>query len=1103
MFKFRSLALRCGLALMAGLVAGQAAAAAQGTGLLRQPDITAAQLVFVYGGDLWLSDRNGQNPRQLTSHPAAEFAPKFSPDGKWIAFSASYDNNTDVYVMPVTGGAAKRLTWHPGTDTVNGWSADGKKVLFASNREIANSRSNQLFEVAVSGGYEQKVMQAVAFEGRWSSDGSKLAYRPNNQAYSGTSGWRLHRGGSTPPVWILDVKNQQLEKIPHPNANDTSPFWLNNEVYFLSDRDNTAVNLFKYHNKEVTQLTKNTDWDLRSAAGFGDTVVYEAGGYLYQFNAETGQSQQVAIELQTMSAQKRPQWKDASNTLTSAQLSATGKRVVVSARGEIFTVPLKDGTVRNLSQSSGVREFDGIWSADGQQLAYISDQGNQHQLVITAQDGQSKTGSAKSTTYPLGKTGYFNLLAWSPDGQKLVYQDNHLNLYSFDLKTKKQQKIATSKRRDQFQLSFSADSRYLAYTLAEANYFSQLYLHDFNAGKSSRITDGLSHASDPAFGDGYLYFTASVNTGPSQVGLDLSTQERPLRYGIYAAVLSATGKSPLLTETGDESVAGKKDDEKAGDDKDKADGKDDKKAVVKPVQIDVAGLQHRIVPLPLPEKNYGQLKVAADGALWFLERTQPGASNEGPAADEANNAQLHRFDFKERKAAMIKDGLADYKFSADGKKLLTMAAPASLSHGAAEAKTELKAIDLSGLKTYVDPAQEWQQIFNDAWRMQRDYFYDANLHGIDWQAVYDKYQPLLKFVQRREDLNEVLVEMIAELQVGHNRIGGGDVHQETPSKVGLLGADFVIRDGKYQLKTVLAGDRWNPFLKAPLATPGNSAKAGDFVLAINGEPLDASQNIYQLLDNTQGKQLQLTIADNAAGTNSRQIRVEPIANENELRLWHWVENNRQQVEKASNGKIAYVFLPNTGGGGFYFFNRMFFAQVDKQALIIDERKNGGGQAANYITDILSRPFLSGWKDRDGMIFTTPGGAIYGPKTMLIDQDAGSGGDFLPWAFKRLQLGKTIGTRTWGGLIGISANPNMIDGGFHVVPFFRFYTPDGEWRVENEGVAPDIELELDPIAVNQGRDVQLERAIAETLQQLQSKPVQVPNQAPSMPVELGK
>jgi len=1091
MFKFRSLALHCGLAL-AAFAAGQAAAA-QGTGLLRQPDISATQLVFVYGGDLWLSDRLGQNPRQLTSHPAAEFAPKFSPDGKWIAFSANYDNNTDVYVMPVTGGAATRLTWHPGVDTVNGWSADGQKVLFASNREIANSRSNQLFEVAVTGGYEQKVMEAVAFEGRWSSDGSKLAYRPNNQAYSGPSGWRLHRGGSTPPVWILDVKKQQLEKIPHPNANDTNPFWLNDTVYFLSDRDNTAVNLFKYHNKQVVQLTKNTDWDLRSAAGYADTVVYEAGGYLYQFDTTSGQSQQLPISLQTMSAQKRPQWKDASKNLTSAQLSATGQRVVVSARGDIFTVPTKDGTVRNLTQSSGVREFDGLWSPDGQQLAYISDQGGKHQLVLSNQQGDT------SLMLPLADTGYFNLLAFSPDGQKLVVQDNHLNLYSVDLKNKKSKKIATSQRRQQFRVSFSADSRYLAYTLVEANYFSQIYLYDFNTGNSNRVTDGLSHASDPAFGDGFLYFTASVNTGPSQVGLDLSTQERPLRQGIYAAVLSASGTSPLLTETGDEPAA----DQAVDKTESKTTKHDDKKAAVKTLQIDFTGLAQRIVPLPLPEKNYSQLKVAADGALWYFERPQPGASNAGPAADNSNRAELYRFDFKERKAALVKDGLADYQLSADGKKLLTIAAPAALSHGAAEAKTELKTVDLSGVRSYIDPTQEWQQIFDDAWRMQRDYFYDANLHGINWQAVYDKYQPLLKFVQRREDLNEVLVEMIAELQVGHNRIGGGDVHQETPSKVGLLGADFVIRDGKYQLKTVFTGDRWNPFLKAPLATPGHSAKAGDFVLAINGEPLDASQNIYQRLDNTQGKQLQLTLADNAAGKNSRQIRVEPIANENELRLWHWVENNRQQVEKATEGKVAYVYLPNTGGGGFYFFNRMFFAQVDKQALIIDERKNGGGQAANYITDILSRPFLAGWKDRDGLIFTTPGGAIYGPKTMLIDQDAGSGGDFLPWAFKRLQLGKTIGTRTWGGLIGISANPNMIDGGFHVVPFFRFYTPDGEWRVENEGVAPDIELELDPIAVNQGRDVQLERAIAETLQQLKNQPVRFPNQAPAMPVELGK
>ncbi|MBZ9610459.1 S41 family peptidase [Rheinheimera maricola] len=1083
MFKPRYLALFCALA-------SSSAFATEGTRLLRQPDISAKHLTFVYGGDIWLSDTNGVNPRQLTSHPASEFAPKFSPDGNWIAFSAAYDNNTDVYVMPVSGGAATRLTFHPGADTVNGWSPDGKSVIFASNREIANSRSNQLYKISVNGGYPDKLMQAVAFEGDLSSDGKRLAYRPNNMAYSGASGWRLHRGGSTPPVWIIDLEKQQLEKIPHPNANEFNPFWLGDTVYFLSDRDNKAVNLFRYADKQVTQLTNNTDWDLRSAAGHGNSIVYEAGGYLHRFDIASGQSTPVRVDLNSQSPQQRPQWKDAGKTLTAARLSATGQRVVVSARGDIFTVPVKDGSTRNLTQSSGVREFDGLWSPDGSKVAYISDAGNKHQLVLQSQDGLSAAES-----FSLSDAGYFNLLSFSPDGNLIAYHDNHLNLYVFNLKTKRSQKLDTSARRDDFNVSFSPDSRYLAYTVSAANYFSQIKLFDFNTNKASQITDGLSHADDPAFTEDYLYFTASVNTGPSQVGLDLSTRERPVRKAIYAYVLASDGKSPLLPKTGDEPL--KKADEKAA----KKD-KDDDKPAVKAVKIDLAGLQNRIIALPVAERNYDSLSVADDGALFYIERSQPGASNEPPGSNGQNNGTLYRYDFEEKKAEQVKDGLIGYNLSDDGKKLLMLTAPNNLQVGDAKAKPDAKALSLAEVRSFVDPAQEWQQIFNDAWRMQKEYFYDAKMHGINWQAIYDKYQPMLKHVQRREDLNDVLVEMIAELQVGHNRIGGGDVHQEGSSKAGLLGADFAINNGKYQFKTVYQGDRWSPFLKAPLNVPGAAAKAGDYLLAVNGRELSANDNVFALLDNTLGKQVVLSIADDARGKNQRNITIEPVANDSQLRLWHWVEQNRQLVAEKTDGKVAYVYLPNTADGGFYFFNRMFFAQTDKPAVILDERKNGGGQAANYITEILGRPFLSGWKDRDGLVFTTPGGGIYGPKTMLIDQDAGSGGDFLPWAFKRLGLGKTIGTRTWGGLIGISANPAMIDGGFHVVPFFRFYTPDGEWRVENEGVAPDIEVELDPIAVNKGIDVQLERAIKHTLNELKAKPPQDHSQAPAMPTKLG-
>ena len=1061
--------------------------------LLRQPAVSRDHLAFVYAGDVWLSDRNGQNPERLTAHPASEFAPKFSPDGKWLAFSASYDNNTDVYVMPVSGGEAKRLTWHPGIDTVNGWSSDGKRVLFASSREVANNRSNQLFEVSLDGGYEQKVMEAVAFEGSWSADGKRLAYRPYRQAYSGPSGWRQHRGGTTPPIWIIDPASNSVEKLPHENATDSNPLWSGSNVVFISDRNDGAANLFLYQttDKSLRQLTKETVWDIRNAAVHGTSVVYEVGGQLKELDTSTGNARTLPISLSAQVAQVRPQWKDASKTITSAQLSSTGKRVVVSARGEVFTVPVKDGSTRNLTETSWVREKDALWSPDGKRVAYISDVGMQHALVLRDQAGLEKTRSL-----PLGKSGYFNLLAWSPDNKTIVYQDNHLNLYAINLDKGNSKRIDSSLRRNGFTVSFSADSRWLAYTVAEANYFSQIRLHDFTTGKNVTLTDGMSHADSPVFAaSDYLYFTASINSGPTQVGLDMSTQERPLRAGLYVAVLAADGKSPLLPKLGDEE--GKAAEEEKGKDK------DDKAEKIKPVRIDVEGLNQRIVALPVAERNYDSLVVANDGALFYLERTQPGASNEPPQVERENNAELYRFDFKERESKSLKKGLAGLGISADGKKLLLQYAKGKLEVADANDKLEAKAVDVSGLRALINPREEWQHIFDETWWMEKEFFYDPNLHGINWQAIYDRYQPLLKHVQRREDLNELLVEMIGELQVGHNRIGGGDVHQEAPASVGLLGADFAIENGRYRIKTLYSGDRWNPFLKAPLATPGLGVKAGDYILAINGKPLDSKQNIFALLENTVGKQVALSLSSEPAGKAARTIMVEPVANEADLRQWQWIERNRQYVEQKTNGKVAYVYLPNTAAGGFQYFNRMFFAQVDKQAVILDERRNGGGQAANYITDVLSRQYLAGWKDRDGLIFETPGGAIYGPKVMLIDQDAGSGGDFLPYSFKRLGLGSLIGKRTWGGLIGISANPNLIDGGFLVVPFFRFFTPEGEWRVENEGVAPDIEVELEPDLVNRGKDSQLDRAIEEAMKGLQSwRPIQR-NVAPPMPTELGK
>jgi len=584
----------------------------------------------------------------------------------------------------------------------------------------------------------------------------------------------------------------------------------------------------------------------------------------------------------------------------------------------------------------------------------------------------------------------------------------------------------------------------------------------------------------------------------------MTSQERPYRAGLYALVLAADGKSPVLAANGDENEDEGKEGDESKKDKNGKDGKKDGADEKAPeTRIDLQNLDARIIALPVAENNYQNLAVGKDGNLFYLQATQPGSSVEPPGAKAGAGNELKRFDFKKKEAKTLLTGINRLVLSAKGSHMLLRKADGSLVVAEIADKLEPKKLSLDGLKVQVNPLEEWTQIFNEAWRMEKEYFYANNMHGLDWQAVYDRYRPLVDHVGRREDLSALLVEMIAEMQVGHNRTGGGDVHKEQGTKTGLLGANFRINRGRYQITKVYTGEKWNPFIKTPLATPGNEARQDEYILAINGQELGADDNIFNALQGTSGKQVTLRVGPKANGRDAREIVVEPVESERMMRLWSWIESNRRAINEATDGRVGYVYLPNTAGAGYTFFNRMYFAQVDKEAMIIDERANGGGQAANYITDVLSRRHLSGWKDRDGQIYNTPAGAIHGPKVMLIDQDAGSGGDYLPYSFRHLGIGKLIGTRTWGGLIGIYTNPQLMDGATLTVPFFRFFDPDNNWSVENEGVAPDIEVVLDPIATNQGRDTQLEQAIAEVLSQLEGFENPVPRKAPPLPTELGQ
>jgi len=1069
------------------------------TKLLSEPAISNNQIAFVYSGDIWLANTDGTSPHRVTSSSADESNPHFSPDGKWLAYSANHNNNQDIYLIATSGGQPKRLTWHPGADVVNGWSPDGQRILFTSRREMKIGRSAQAWEISLKGGLPSKIMDAVVQAADWSQDGKTLAYQPYNTAHRGASGWRNHRGGSTPPIWILKPGGKSYQEIPHVKASDTNPMWVGKNVYFLSDRDRVR-NLHKYDakTKRVSQISHEKSWDISSADAKNNKIIFAVGGELKLLDTDSGKIVDISISISPDLPELRTQWKDAMKSMESSRLSSSGKRVLISARGEIFTVPLKDGSTRNLTKTDGVRERDGLWSPKGKRIAYTSDKGGEQKLIIVDQSGKRK-----SKSYSLGKPADYFLVSWGGNGDKIIYADNHLGLWSINPKNGKRNKIHIDNRRSFPEVSLSADGRWLAYTKTRANYFADIYLHDFKNDKSYLITDGMSNAGNPAFSpDGkYLYFTASTNAGITAVGLDMSTQERPLRNGIYAVVLAADGKSPLLPksdEEGEDKKGSDKNKKNNSDDKDKKSDDKDEKVVVK---IDIKGIADRIVALPVAQKAYFGIEVAHDGNLYYIESSQPGSGIE-PDGQPTNSNVLIRFDFEEKKAEKIFEDVAGFNLSADGKVILTISEEGTLKTAEIDEKMEAKALNTADVKVKINPHAEWEQIFDEVWRTERDYFYAKNMHGLDWKAVGKRYKSLLPHVSRRADLNKLLVEMIAQMEVGHNRVFGGDIPIETPVPVGLLGADLRVVKNQYQIKKIYTGEKWNPSLKAPLAAPGIGANQGDTIHSINGIDLSGEMNIFSLMENTVGKQVTLMVSSNGKKKDARKVIVEPIGDDRNLRFWAWVEGNRKAVQKASKGKVGYVYLPNTAGRGFTFFNRMFFAQTDKKAIIIDERRNSGGQAANYITDILSRQYLASWKDRDGMLFDTPGGAVYGPKVMLIDQDAGSGGDFLPYSFRRMGIGKLIGKTTWGGLIGIAANRRTIDGGMVLVPFFRFFTPDNEWRVENEGVPPDMDVVLDPVLVNKGRDSQLEAGIKEVLTQLKTyKPIKL-DKAPPLPTKVG-
>ena len=1038
--------------------------------LLRSPTVSATNVAFVYANDLWVAPRAGGAARRLTVHPGRETNPYFSPDGKWIAFTGEYDGNADVYVVSVDGGDPRRLTYHPGVDVVEGWTPDGRAVLFASTR-LSHSFYDRLFTVPVEGGFEEPLPMPMAERGAYSADAGRIAYNPIRDIWTEDT-WRHYRGGQEPFLWIFDLKTLDVEAVPHDNTNDTWPMWIGDAVYFVSDRDGT-MNLYGYDtkSKQVRQLTHHTDFDIKAASAGAGVIVYEQGGRVHLFDPATGTTTPIAIHVDPDLPDTRPRFTSAVPFIQHVGISPTGMRALFEARGDIFTVPAKKGDIRDLTRTPGVAERDPAWSPDGKTIAYFSDAGGEYRLMLR---DQSETGD--ETAIQLEGPSFYYTPTWSPDGKRIAYTDKRLKLWIVDLQTKRPVAVdSDTYEHPERTLSapvWSPDGKWLSYAKRQANQLRAIMLYGVASGATHQVTDGRSDAIAPAFSlDGkYLYFAASTNFALNVGWIDLSSSERPVRRSIYLAVLDRTAPSPLAVESDEEPSAPAA----------AVPPKDTTKKVdsVPVTRIDLAGIDQRILALPVPERDYSALTPGADGRLFYLESVpnQPGFV-------------LHRYDPKERKTEDFLSGVTGFAVSHDGKKLLYAAPGDAYGIVPTDGKASVGdgKLDLSTMQIYVEPRTEWRQMFEEFWRIERDFFYDPGMHGADWPAIRERYRPWLDYVGHRDDLNYLIAQMMGEMVVGHSFVGGGDMPRIDTVATGLLGADYQVENTVYRFRRVYGGLNWNPELRAPLTEPGVNVNAGDYLLAVNGRPLRAPTNVYALFTNTVGRQTVLTVNTKPTPQGARTVTVVPIAGETGLRHRAWVEGNVRLVDSLSGGRVAYVHMPNTAGNGFTEFNRYYFSQLDRSATVLDERFNTGGDIADYVEDMLNRPVLAYMATRNGRVFSSPAASIYGPKVMITNEYAGSGGDAMPLYFRRRGLGKLVGKRTWGGLVGIYDYPPLMDGGGVTAPRIALFSPTGEWDAEDVGVPPDIEVEMTPKLVIQGHDPQLERAVAVVLDELGRSP----------------
>ncbi len=1086
------------LALLVGTARSAAAIDTADTRLLSQPAISSSHLAFIYAGDLYVSDLDGRSVRRLTSDEGIERLPAFSPDGTQLAFSAEYDGNVDVFVVPVTGGVPLRLTWHPGPDLVQGFTPDGASVLFTSSRAVFTTRYTQLFIVPVKGGVEVALPIPNASRASYSADGTRIAYNPLNPAHLQ---WKRYRGGSAATITLYDPKTHATEQIAQPatRANDVDPQWLDAALYFRSDRDG-EFNVYRYDpgSRQVTRLTTHEDFPVLGISAAAGRIAYEQAGYLHLHDVATKQTRKLTVGIGADLVDLRPRFVKGPDWIRALSVSPSGARIALEYRGEIVTVPAEKGDPRNITATTAVHERAPEWSPDGRSIAYFSDAGGEYTLHVRAQDGK---GDPK--VIELTGSGFYDGTTWSPDSTRIAFRDNGRTLYVADVGSGTITKVATEPvyRPGAFgdtSYSWSPDSKWLAYTTTSRAQVRSAALYSIAKRESFPLTDGLSHVSEPVFDRSgkYLYLLASTDAGPVLDWFSQSNADMRSTSAIYLVVLKKGEPSPVAKESDEEKAeAADKDatakgeveagEKEAGDTKDG--DKDAGKKAAAPTVIDIEGLPSRIVSLPIPVGEYESLQTGETGKVFFVRKAD-------------GKSSIQQFDLKTRKTETWVPAADAFVLTADGKKLLYRNEK-SFHVVATDKKVDGAGgkVDVEAVQVRVDPRAEWPQIFDEAWRINRDYFYATNYHGRDWPAIKQKYAQFLPHLAHRTDLARLIQWMGSELAVGHSYGGGGDVRRR-PGTVpgGLLGADYEVVGDRYRIRKVYGGLNWTPTLRSPLTEPGVDVQAGEFLLAVNGVDLRApATNLYAPFENTAGKLLEITVGPNADGAGSRTVKVVPIESEAALRNRDWVEGNLRKVTEATKGRVAYVYVPNTAGLGHEYFKRYFFPQTNREAVIVDERFNGGGQVADYYIDLLRRPLVSYWATRHGEPVRTPSAAILGPKVMIADETAGSGGDLLPWMFRKFELGPIVGKRTWGGLVGILGYPVLMDGGNVTAPNLAIFTEDG-WVVENEGVPPDVEVDQTPADVIEGRDPQLERAIQLALDALAKTPTPVPAR-PSDPI----